>query len=124
MIQIGSGHQILVAYIKHSSHFIGHFGAVVDGLLRTQTHLELQVLAQTLDRVQMDASLIVHEEMAHFADFPLHAQAPGQHAIQHLRLSHLNNIEFGQFGSGHIGTGVLDQLRWTILCWTNTKIYT
>lgn len=102
MIQISSGHQILVPDVKDPSHLIGHFRTLVDALIRTQTHLELQELAEPFDIVQVNARLFVQKQMANFAHFALNAQVLGQHAIQHIRLGHIDNVEFGQFSTGQV----------------------
>lgn len=115
MIQIRSGHEIFVAYSEKPAHLIGHLRAIVDGLVGAQTHLELEELAQSFDGVQVNARLIVQEEMSHFAHFPLHAQVLGQHTIEHIRLGHFYNIEFGELCSGQIRPRVLNELRRSVL---------
>lgn len=104
MIQIGSGHEVFFANIKNSLHFIRNCRTLVEALVGTQTHFEFQELAQIHDVVQVNASLFVQEEMTHFTHLTFDAQTFGQHPIQHIRLGHFNDVEFGQLGTGRVGS--------------------
>lgn len=115
VIQIGTGHQILVVYTKQYPHLVGYPRPIFDRLVVPQTHLKLEKLAQFLDFVEMNTCLVVQEQMSRLTHISLDAQAFGQHAIQHVRLLHLDDIELGQFGAGHIGPYVLDELRGGVL---------
>lgn len=93
IIQIGARQQILILDVERATQLFGHARALFNRLFRSKTNFELQVVAEPLDLIQVDARLTVQKEVTNLAHFALDAEAGAEHAIQNFWFSHLDQIE-------------------------------